>query len=201
MARKKKTEESIKETPVAGEVVEKTAEAPEHKERKKKKPKKKVAAVSIRRKESVARAMVQEGKGVVRVNKLAISAIQNPYAREIILEPIKMAGDRINKLSIDVLISGGGVVGQAQAARTAIARGIVAFTNDDDFGGASIGNGPNADFIEACSEMVPKLINLAKEVDYCLGALEQLSIQPGTIHPGSALHRVLKKVRAELEQT
>jgi len=80
-------------------------------------------------------------------------------------------------------------------------RGSLAFTNDDDFGGASIGNGPNADFIEACSEMVPMLINLAKEVDYCLGALEQLSIQPGTIHPGSALHRVLKKVRAELEQT
>jgi len=54
----------------------------------------------------------------------------------------------------------------------------------------------DADFTLACRDMVPKLINLAKEVDCCLGALEQLSIQPG-----SALHRVLKKVRAELEQT
>ena len=37
-------------------------------------------------------------------------------------------------------------------------RGSLAFTNDDDFGGASIGNGPNADFIEACSEIVPRMI-------------------------------------------
>ncbi|MEM2974693.1 MAG: 30S ribosomal protein S9, partial [Candidatus Micrarchaeia archaeon] len=51
---------------------------------------------------------------------------------EIILEPIKMAGDRVNNLEILVDINGGGSVGQAQAARTAIAKGIVAFTKDDE---------------------------------------------------------------------
>jgi len=135
MPRKKKTEEGKEEiTAVAGA---KTAEvaaaaAPEKTGKKKKRTKKKVAIVSIRRKESVARAIIKDGKGIIRVNNLSIGAIQNPYAREIIYEPIRMAGDRVNNLEILVSIHGGGVVGQAQAARTAIARGIVAFTKDDE---------------------------------------------------------------------
>ena len=136
MGRRKKAELSVTETEKGTKeaVVQKLVE-PEQKGKKKKKPKKKITTVSIRRKESVARAVVQEGKGLIRVNKLAISAIQNPYVREIILEPIKMAGDRVNNLNIEVLINGGGAVGQAQAARTAIARGIVAFTKDDELKG------------------------------------------------------------------
>jgi small subunit ribosomal protein S9 len=139
MGRKKKSEIPLTETEADAKVsVEQTAE-PEQKEKKKKKPKKKITTVSIRRKESVARAVVQAGKGSIRVNKLAIAAIENPYVREIILEPIKMAGDKINNLDIDVLIHGGGAVGQAQAARTAIARGVVAFTKDDELKGLYLG--------------------------------------------------------------
>ena len=38
-----------------------------------------------------------------------------------------MAGDKIKKLDIDVNVKGGGIMGQADATRTAIARGIVAY--------------------------------------------------------------------------
>ena len=134
MPRKKKTEtEKAENIAASGAKTEgAAAAAPEKAEKKKKRAKKKVAIVSIRRKESVARAIIKDGKGIIRVNNLSIGAIQNPYAREIIYEPIRMAGDRVNNLEIMVSIHGGGVIGQAQAARTAIARGIVAFTKDDE---------------------------------------------------------------------
>jgi small subunit ribosomal protein S9 len=132
MPRKKKTEAGKEEITAAAEAKTKVAAAAGKTEKKKKRTKKKVAIVSIRRKESVARAIIMEGKGIIRVNNLLIGAIQNPYAREIIYEPIRMAGDRVNNLEILVSIKGGGVIGQAQAARTAIAKGIVAFTKDDE---------------------------------------------------------------------
>ena len=128
MPKKKKseTEETKGITAVATETTEVVTE------KKKKKSKKKIATVSIRRKESVARAIVKDGKGIVRFNNLKVDAIQNPYAREIVLEPIKMAGDKVKNLEITVNVNGGGVIGQAQAARTAIAKGICAFTKDDE---------------------------------------------------------------------
>jgi len=134
MPRKKKEEklEPIKTESKAAEAAVAEATPTEHKERKKKKSKKKFTVVSIRRKASVARAIIQDGKNTVRINKTALDVIQNPYIREIIQEPIRMAGDRVKTLSIDVNVQGGGSVGQAQAARTAIAKGIVAFTNDDE---------------------------------------------------------------------
>jgi small subunit ribosomal protein S9 len=128
-AEKKETETSKLEA--AATEVTVGAEA-EQKEKKKRKPKKKVAVVSIRRKESVARAIVKEGKGRVRINKLSIHAIQNPYLKEIMLEPVKMAGDRLNNLDIIITVDGGGAVGQAQAVRTVIAKGVVAYTKDDE---------------------------------------------------------------------
>jgi small subunit ribosomal protein S9 len=138
MPRKKKEEkteekvESIKTEPKAAETAIAEVTPAEHKERKKKKSKKKFTVVSIRRKASVARAIIQDGKNTVRINKTALDAIQNPYIREIIREPVRMAGDRVKTLSIDVNVQGGGSVGQAQAVRTAIAKGIVAFTKDDE---------------------------------------------------------------------
>lgn len=131
MPRKKKSEVE-QEVVATAEVSETTAVAAPGKEKKKKRVKKKVTVVSIRRKESVARAIIKEGKGTVRFNKMSIDAIQNPYTREIVVEPIKMAGDKTKNLEIIVTVNGGGAVGQAQAARTAIAKGIVAYTNDDE---------------------------------------------------------------------
>jgi small subunit ribosomal protein S9 len=47
------------------------------------------------------------------------------------LEPFRVIEEEIRDgFDIDVDIEGGGVVGQADAARTAIARGVVEHTND-----------------------------------------------------------------------
>jgi len=96
-----------------------------------KKKKKRVVMVSAKRKESVARASVMEGKGIVRINKMKLEALSNTYVKDIISEPVMMASEQAKGLEIAVYMHGGGVIGQAQAARTAIARGIVEFTGDD----------------------------------------------------------------------
>ena len=99
---------------------------------KRKREKRKIILTSARRKMAIARARIKEGKGIVRINKVKLEAIENPYIREIISEPLRLAGDYPKQLSIEVNTSGGGPMGQAQAARTAIARGIVEFTGDEE---------------------------------------------------------------------
>lgn len=101
-------------------------------ERKREREKKKVFLLSAKRKEAIARARIKEGKGIVRINGIKLDAIQNPYVKEIISEPLVLAGSYPDKCQIDVNVRGGGVIGQAQAARTAIARALVAFTKDED---------------------------------------------------------------------
>ncbi len=87
----------------------------------------KVIQTSGKRKKAIARATVKPGKGLVRVNRRPVEILSPELARQKILEPIVMAGDKIKKLDIEVNVKGGGIMGQADATRTAIARGIVAY--------------------------------------------------------------------------
>jgi small subunit ribosomal protein S9 len=91
---------------------------------------KKVVNASGKRKTAVARASVKKGTGVVRINNIPVEQYQPEIARWKIIEAIDVAGDNINKVNIDVSVSGGGFMGQASAARTAIAKGLVEFTGD-----------------------------------------------------------------------
>lgn len=106
--------------------------APAKKATKKKKAKKATRAFVIRgkRKECVARATIKEGKGVVRFNKMKISALNNIYVQEIITEPLKYVGPQVDNVDISVSVRGGGSMGQAQAARTAIAKALVEYFDD-----------------------------------------------------------------------
>jgi small subunit ribosomal protein S9 len=106
------------------------APAPKEKARKKKASKKAAKKVCIargKRKESVARATIQEGKGGIRVNSQSLSSLPNPYIREIIREPLRYIGPEANNVDISVNVNGGGMMGQAQAARTAIANALVLY--------------------------------------------------------------------------
>ena len=85
---------------------------------------------SGKRKKAIARAVAFEGNGIIRVNNVPVSEIQPLMARMKLEEPILIAGDRINKLDIDAKVTGGGVMSQADAARLAISKAIVAFTKD-----------------------------------------------------------------------
>jgi small subunit ribosomal protein S9 len=91
---------------------------------------KKVVNTSGKRKTAIARASIQKGSGLVRINKKPVELYDPEIARWKILEPIKISGNHIDKIDIDVSVKGGGFMSQASAARTAIAKGLVEFTGD-----------------------------------------------------------------------
>lgn len=88
---------------------------------------KKVVHTSGKRKTAVARATVKAGKGRVRVNSEPIEILQPALSRRKAMEPLIIADamNRLTKVDINVLTHGGGVMGQTDAIRTAIARGLV----------------------------------------------------------------------------
>ena len=88
---------------------------------------KKVVHTSGKRKTAVARATVKAGKGRVRVNSEPIEILQPALSRRKAMEPLIIADamNRLSKVDISILTHGGGVMGQTDAIRTAIARGLV----------------------------------------------------------------------------
>ncbi len=93
----------------------------------KKGPATKAVVARGKRKESVARAAIVKGKGVVRFNTQNVNALQNKFIRSVILEPLRYMGPEVNEVDISVTVVGGGMMGQAQAARTAIANALVQY--------------------------------------------------------------------------
>ena len=92
-------------------------------------PAKKVLVVSGKRKTAVARAVVKPGVGRVRINLIPVEIFEPEIAREKIMEPLLQAGGDIWKqLDMDVKTSGGGCMGQTEAARTAIANALLKWT-------------------------------------------------------------------------
>ena len=90
-----------------------------------------VTNTSGKKKTAIARATVQEGSGRVRVNSRPVELVDPEQARLKMLEPFRIADDELrDDVDIDVTVSGGGFAGQADAVRTAIARGLVKHTND-----------------------------------------------------------------------
>jgi small subunit ribosomal protein S9 len=92
-------------------------------------PAKKVLVVSGRRKTAVARAVVKPGVGRVRINMIPVEIFEPEIAREKIMEPLLQAGDDVWKqMDMDVKTSGGGYMGQAEAARMAVANALLKWT-------------------------------------------------------------------------
>ena len=85
-----------------------------------------------KRKSAVARATVRKGMGLVRFNDRPLELVEPELVRQKIQEPLLMVGDRAKNLDVVVQARGGGVVGQASAARTAVARGLLAWLKDED---------------------------------------------------------------------
>ena len=92
----------------------------------------KVIVTTGRRKTASARAAVRKGNGRIRVNRVPLEIWPYELGRFKMLEPVKLAGRKADGLDLDVHVQGGGVMGQAEAARTAIARGIAEYLKDDD---------------------------------------------------------------------
>lgn len=102
----------------------------EAQEKETKQKKKKTLIVVGKRKKAIARAIVREGGGAIMINSLPLDAVQPRYIQMRLKEPATLAGENAKKVDIDVKVRGGGVWGQADAARTAIANAIVQWTKD-----------------------------------------------------------------------
>ena len=92
-------------------------------------PAKKILVISGKRKTAIARAVVRPGIGRIRINRTPLEIYEPEIAREKIMEPLTQAGDDSWKqLDIDVKVSGGGYMGQAEAVRMAIANALLKWT-------------------------------------------------------------------------
>ncbi|ESS09498.1 MAG: SSU ribosomal protein S9P [uncultured archaeon A07HN63] len=90
-----------------------------------------VTNTSGKKKTAIARATVRDGEGRVRINSQPVELVEPELARLKMLEPFRIAGDELrDSVDIDVTVNGGGFSGQADAVRTALARGLVQHLND-----------------------------------------------------------------------
>ncbi|MFB5598250.1 MAG: 30S ribosomal protein S9 [Nitrosopumilaceae archaeon] len=80
------------------------------------------------RKTASAHVYITKGVGKIRINNVPVEMIQQETAREVILAPLEIAGDLRNKIDLSIRVNGGGFMGQASAAATAISRALTGWT-------------------------------------------------------------------------
>ncbi|MFB6292380.1 MAG: 30S ribosomal protein S9 [Candidatus Nanohaloarchaea archaeon] len=91
-----------------------------------------MAFATGKRKTAKARASVEEGEGTLRINSEPLHAWPE-MSQERIKEPLTIAGnDIVENVDIQVNSEGGGIQGQTEAIRMAIARALVEYTDSDD---------------------------------------------------------------------
>lgn len=85
----------------------------------------KAIVVSGKRKRAVARATLKQGKGKIKINGVFLDNFADEVSRLRIKEPLVLIGDLVKKVDISIKVQGGGINGQADAIRLAIARALV----------------------------------------------------------------------------
>ncbi|MDD4300373.1 MAG: 30S ribosomal protein S9 [Methanomicrobium sp.] len=90
----------------------------------------KVLNTSGKRKTAIARATLREGKGRVRINSVPLEIYGTELSRMKISEPLLLVPGILDGIDATIDVSGGGYMGQAEAVRTALSRGIVEWHND-----------------------------------------------------------------------
>ena len=84
-----------------------------------------------KRKRAIARARFKPGSGNIRINNTPIDVIENEMFRLRLQEPLMIAGEVWKSWDVSVNVKGGGTTGQIDAARQAIARGLVEVTGEE----------------------------------------------------------------------
>jgi small subunit ribosomal protein S9 len=83
-----------------------------------------------RRKSSVARIFLRSGKGEITVNHRPFeNYFPTESTRALVRQPL-LAAEAMDKFDVLILVDGGGVAGQAGAARLGIARALVEFNGE-----------------------------------------------------------------------
>ena len=88
--------------------------------------------VSGKRKTAIAKAKIQKGDGKITINKKPYSHLD--FLKKLqIEEPLKITKKVLGEINFDIYVnvSGGGSESQISAARLAIAKAIVKFTNSE----------------------------------------------------------------------
>jgi small subunit ribosomal protein S9 len=94
--------------------------------------KRRILLVTGKRKTAIARAIVRPGSGAVIVNGIPLDTFAPEIARAKITEALVLSGERWKALDFNVKVSGGGFMGQAEAARMAVAKGLVTWTRSSE---------------------------------------------------------------------
>lgn len=87
-----------------------------------------------KRKRAIARTTVKEGHGDIRINSIPLEIFQPVLSRDKIKLALMLASDYLDlkKINIDINVKGGGIMGQADAIASSIARALVEWTESDD---------------------------------------------------------------------
>ena len=94
---------------------------------------KKAVVASGKRKTAIARATVKPCNGVIRINSVPIDVYEPEYSRLYIQELLNIIPeDILSNVNISVKVRGGGIMGQAEAVRIAIARALVEYTSSSE---------------------------------------------------------------------
>ena len=88
----------------------------------------KIIHMSGKRKRAIARATLKQGKGNIKINNQMLESFEPKFAKMKIMEPLLLAGDLTKKIDINVNVTGGGIISQAESVRLAIARALVEYS-------------------------------------------------------------------------
>jgi small subunit ribosomal protein S9 len=83
-----------------------------------------------KKKTAIARAITRPGNGKIRINKIPLEIYEPELCRWKVMEPVLLAGPEIiNKIDVNIDVKGGGLMGQTDAVRTALAKAIAEWTD------------------------------------------------------------------------
>lgn len=94
--------------------------------------KKRILLVTGKRKTAIARALIKPGSGSVFVNGIPLETLTPEIARMKVTEALVLSGERWKALDFNVKVSGGGYMGEAEAARMAVAKGLVQWSRSNE---------------------------------------------------------------------
>lgn len=94
--------------------------------------KEKVITSTGKRKLAVARARIKSGTGKILVNSKPLEFWGTELLRLRIKEPLILAGDLAKKVDISINVKSGGLTGQTDSIRMAIAKGLVDFFKSEN---------------------------------------------------------------------
>lgn len=88
---------------------------------------------SGKRKMAVARAIIKEGTGIVKINKKNYNLL-GFFDKLQIAEPLRIAEKILgnNNFDVEIIVRGGGEKGQIEASRLALAKAIIEFSKSKE---------------------------------------------------------------------